>query len=336
MKVLVIGGTQFVGRHTVERLLHLGHEVVLVNRGKSGPDLFPSVRKILCDRSHEDFITLLKKERSFDALIDFCAYYPREVEKLLPILPGLTGHYVQISSVSAYRATEMDSISFIRDDDALSGCTRDEEIDRTNPTYGKRKAKCEQLAMAQSAIGVPVTIFRPSLIYGKYDQTDRFAYWVWRVAQNKPFLIPDDGLCTTQRTYAPDFAEVIISALHSKSALHQAYNFAEVEPMSLRATLQIIGEHLRIDPLKWAVSASSEQLMNMKVKTWSDLPMWLPRTNLLMDTFKIRKDLTPVETNARAAIGAACDAFLSLGKPPKAGLTPEVEHELLEKIQGSR
>lgn len=336
MKVLVIGGTEFVGRHTVEGLLTGGHEVVLLNRGKSAPGLFKGIRHIACDRGNDEIVGLLKRESGFDAVIDFCAYFPRDIEKLLPVLPSLTNHYVQISSVSAYKATEQDSIPFIRDDDPLSDFSKSEEVDQTDATYGKRKAGCDRLAMNQSREGVPVTVFRPSLIYGKYDPTDRFGYWIWKVARKEPFLLPDDGLCITRRTYAPDFSKTILKALNYQKVFHQAYNVAETEPLSLRATLQIIGDQLGTDPFDYAIPAQPDFLTQMDVKPWSDLPMWIPRTNLILDTCKVRRDLEPMETPARQAIQAACNAFLELGRVPKAGISPEREREIIRKIPRRR
>ena len=333
MRILILGGTQFVGRHVVETLIYQGHEVTLVNRGKTAPNLFQSARRIVCDRGQAEFNSALKNETGFDAVVDFCAYYPADVERLLPILPGLTGHYIQISSVSAYSAIESESISFIRDDDPLLECTPEQALDKTDLTYGRRKAKCDRLVLQQSRTGVPTTVFRPSLIYGKYDPTDRFAYWVWRVFSKKPFILPDDGLCITRRTYAPDFAATIIKAIACKSAFHQSYNFAEVEALNLRLTLKTIGDQLGIDPFEFAIPVSSKQLADLKVKSWSDLPMWIPQTNLMMDVFKVRRDLEPTETKARDAIRTASEEFLSLGRPPIAGLSSQAEQEIIDHIR---
>jgi 2'-hydroxyisoflavone reductase len=177
MKILVLGGTQFVGRHLVELLLQGGHDVTLLNRGKTGPELFPSARRLVGDRSDEATLSRLKKESGFDALIDFCALFPRDVEKLLPLLPLLTEHYIQISSVSAYSAMGGgDSVPFIRDEDPLWDCTDAQALDKTDSTFGNRKSLCDRLAMQRC--GVPVTVFLGltrfrghfrSVLYGLHD-----------------------------------------------------------------------------------------------------------------------------------------------------------------------
>lgn len=331
MKILVIGGTSFVGRHTVYQLLEGRHEVHLANRGKTNPTLFGDLRKIVGDRSSNEFLESIRNEKHFDAVIDFCAFYPKDIDSLLPVLSGLTNHYLQISSVSAYKTMQQEPIPFLHEEDPLFECTTEQAGDESMITYGNRKAQCERIALSQSLDSIPTTIFRPSLIYGEYDPTDRFAYWIWRVAQQRPYFLPDDGLCITRRTYAPDFARSIVKALHFKGSYHQAYNIAEAEPLSLRSTLKIIGNYLGVDPFKNAVPISADQLIRLKIKPWSDLPLWIPRTNLQLDTFKARKDFGINETPSDKAIQTACDSFLKLGKPPIAGLRTEVEQELIEK-----
>lgn len=331
MKILVLGGTQFVGRHVVEMLIERGDEVILANRGKTAPELFPDLKKIIGERGSLDFLNRLKQEQ-FDAIVDFCAYFPDDIRKLLPLLSELTNHYVQISSISAYRSTGGESIPYLRDDAPLFDCSAEQAVDTTDSTYGQRKAKCDDLALSQSRTGTPATVFRPSLIYGKYDPTDRFAYWIWRVASKAPFLLPDDGLCITRRTYAPDFATAIVQSLGTKTLFHQAYNFAESEPLSLRATLKIIGDVLGVDPMARAVPVSTKQLRELGVRPWADLPLWIPQTHLIMEGCKIRRHLTLMETKAADAIRAACEAFLSLDRAPKAGLSTQVEAELINKL----
>lgn len=332
MRILIIGGSQFVGRHTVERLLGHAHEVVLLNRGQTRPDLFKSARQIVCDRSSEKLCALLKKESGFDAVIDFCAYHPKDIERLALVLPDLTSHYLQVSSISAYQTSDGESIPCIREEDPLLDCTEEQGVDETSSTYGNRKAGCERAALREGPGGVPVTIFRPSLIYGNYDPTDRFAYWVWRVSRGEPFLLPEDGLGITQRTYAPDFSATIAAAIGQQRAFNKAYNVAESQPLSLRATLAMIGKCLGIDPFQFAVSVSAERLLKLGVKPWSDLPLWIPQTHILVDAGAVRRDLGLVDTPTEEAITETCEAFLEQGRPPNAGLSIEREQELLRGI----
>ncbi|OFZ79395.1 MAG: hypothetical protein A2603_14485 [Bdellovibrionales bacterium RIFOXYD1_FULL_55_31] len=330
MNILVIGGTRFIGRHVVHKLLEAGHTVTLLNRGISNPGLFPNLTTIKADRDSDDIRNVPELRRTWDSVIDLCAYYPKGVDAVLKVLNGCAGRYIQCSSVSAYLATaQEDPTPILHEDDPLRTCSEPEATDTTMSSYGQRKAECERVAMAQHSSGIPVIILRPSLVFGAHDQTDRFAYWIWRAANRSPYILPDEGLTITRRTYAPDLATAFVSAINSHQALGNAYNIAETDPLSFRDTLYHLGNHLGTDSLRFGVSVSSDFLLKNNVAPWSDIPLWIPKTNLLADTYKSRKDLGFVSTPATRALAEAADAFLSEKRTPKAGLSVAREQELL-------
>ena len=197
-------------------------------------------------------------------------------------------------------------------------------------SYGQRKAECERVAMLEHDAGhLPVVILRPCVVFGRWDPTDRMAYWIWRASQNAAFILPEDGLTITRRTYAPDLARAFVQAMTSSNAPGNAYNISETDPLSFRDTLYWLGKHLKTDPLSRGVSMSSEALAAKNVKAWSDLPMWIPKTHLLVDTFKSRAELGFVSTPPAQALAEAADWFLGLQRPPRTGLTTEVEAEII-------
>lgn len=334
MKVLVLGGTQFIGRHLVEMLIAQKHEVTLLNRGKTAPQLFPQLSLIKADRQAEALRDLPSLRQDWDAIIDLCAYYPKEVSMLLEIIKGRAGRYIFCSTISAYAALSLDSPTpLLEETSPLHECTKEQATDTSMLTYGQRKAECERVAFQQHSSGVPTIAIRPSIVYGAHDHTDRFAYWIWRASSDKSFLLPDDGLTITTKTYAPDLASAFVAALTSRSALGNAYNIAETEPMSLRDTLYHIGNHLGKKPLERANSVSSSLLLAEKVKPWADLPLWIPRTHLLIDTHRSRRDLSFVSTPTAKALANATDAFLGENRTPKTGLSQGAEAELINKLK---
>ena len=332
-KILIIGGTQFIGRHVVQTLLDANHSVTLLNRGKTAPNLFPELERIYADRESSEIKHIAQLRQDWDAVIDLCAFYPKDVEIITEILKGRAGRYILCSSLSAYQASAVDGPTPIIDENSpLRTCSDTEAIDRTLASYGQRKAECERVAMIQHNSGVPTIIVRPCVVYGAFDQTDRFAYWIWKASRSEPFILPDDGLTIIRRTYAPDLATAFGATVTSRAALGNAYNIAETDPLSFRDAIYWIGKHLQVSPLDHAVSISSDRLIDAGVKPWVDLPMWLPRANLLVDTFRSRKDLAFVSTPANQAVAEACDAFLAEGREPRTGLSRSVEKEIIEKM----
>jgi 2'-hydroxyisoflavone reductase len=186
VRLLVLGGTRFVGRALVEAALARGHEVTLFNRGVTNPDLFPEVERIRGDRTR-DLSPLAG--RHWDAVVDVAGYFPRVVEASVAALRQSVERYVFISSVSVYADQSVPQY-----EDAPLAVTSDPE-DTSTESYGARKAACER--MVERAFGTRSTVVRPGLIVGPHDSTDRFSYWPKRVARGGRVLAPgapDDPL----------------------------------------------------------------------------------------------------------------------------------------------
>lgn len=333
MKVLVIGGTQFIGRHVVDQLLANGHDVTLFNRGKTGAELFPELNRLKGDREQDNLQEISGLQQNWDAVIDLCAYFPSSLPDLLGRLNGHAGLYVQCSTISVYEASiNIDPSRPLAETSKVFDCSTSEAVDVSMRTYGQRKAECERVAIKQQRGGIPVVIIRPSVVYGEHDHTDRFAYWIWRAAGDRKFILPENGLTTVQKTYAPDLARAFVSALNKPHAIGKAYNIADTFPLSLNTSIKLIGEATGRDSLENAVPVSAKELQRLNVSPWSDLPLWIPSTNFLVDTFLARRDLDFASTLPEVAVKTAAEAFLNLKQKPKAGMSAEAEATLLQKL----
>ncbi|HEY3732605.1 MAG TPA: NAD-dependent epimerase/dehydratase family protein [Streptosporangiaceae bacterium] len=196
MRILVIGGTQFVGRHVVEAALAAGDDLTLFHRGRTNPGLFAEAEHRLGDRDG-DLAALADGE--WHATIDCSAYVPRQVRSLAAMLGGRGGRYVHISSVSAYaEATTYPGMT----EDAPLAVLDDPATEVVNEvTYGGLKALCEQAAQETfgapgrlpDAAGAPVSIVRPTYVAGPFDPTRRFTWWVERIAKGGRVLAPGRG-----------------------------------------------------------------------------------------------------------------------------------------------
>ncbi|MDQ5815049.1 MAG: NAD-dependent epimerase/dehydratase family protein [Actinomycetota bacterium] len=182
MRILVIGGTSFVGRHIVHHAMSDDHEVTLFNRGVTNPDLFRDAERLVGDRDG-DLEPL--RGREWDTVIDVCGYVPRVVKKSVDALLGAVGNYTYVSTISVYADFDRPGL----DESAPVGNLEDPKVETiTAETYGPLKAACEAVV----GEGFPDASFvpRPGYVVGPHDHTDRFTYWVVRAAAGGRMLAP--------------------------------------------------------------------------------------------------------------------------------------------------
>lgn len=207
MHILVIGGTRFVGRHFVAEALDRGHEVTLLHRGRSNPDLFPDSEHLLLDRDGDlDALS----GRAFDATVDVCAYLPRQVRHLAEALGGRGGQHLYVSSVSAYAPANRPG----QDESAPLHPAPDpptETIDEE--TYGPLKAECERVA--GQLYGDALTVVRPSYVIGPHDPTGRFPRWVERIARGGDVLVPGPPEAPFQAVDGRDLGAFMLTLLEN-------------------------------------------------------------------------------------------------------------------------
>jgi 2'-hydroxyisoflavone reductase len=257
MRILVLGGTQFLGRHVVDRALEQGHEVTLFNRGQTRPELFPDVEKLRGDRDG-DLIALAG--RTFDAVVDTSGYVPRIVAQTIDAL-GDVGHYTFVSSISVYEslATPPTTDSPLARLHAPAGDWRE--------AYGELKVLCERVVRARfPAAFVP----RPGLIVGPWDPTGRFTYWPARLAGGGRVLAPLPRDADAQVIDARDLAAWIVRA--AEDGLSGTYN-AIGRPLTRESLIEtcrsVAGAEAEI---VWVDPAF---LIEHGVGEWMELPLWL-------------------------------------------------------------
>lgn len=203
MRVLVLGGTAFVGRAIVDDLLARGHEPTLFTRGKTGADLFPGVPRLTGDRETGEYGDL----SGFEAVVDVSAYVPRHVAQAADAV-GDTGRYLFISTGSVYdRTAAGDGIT--ESSPRLAPYRESEVVD--GDTYGPLKVACED--DVQSRYGDRATIVRPGIVAGPHDPTDRFTYWVRRGTRPGPTAVPGRLDQPVQVVDSRDLARLVVLLL---------------------------------------------------------------------------------------------------------------------------
>jgi len=272
MKILIIGGTKFLGRHLVEAALERNHELTLFNRGTSSTH--PAVESIHGDRRFD----LARLEgRRWDAVIDTCGYLPDVVRESVEVLAGSVDRYVFISSQSAYADVSKRGVT---ESETLATLTGEqlEEAQRIEPygenygkLYGGLKATCEQ--SVTDVMQKRTIIVRPGLIVGPDDPTDRFTYWVVRVAQGGEVLAPANPAKKIQFIDVRDLAEWVVQIIEEKES--GTYN-ATGQPNTISME-DLLTECKKVsDSNAWFTWASEEFLLQKPVMAWSEMPLWLP------------------------------------------------------------
>lgn len=264
MKLLVIGGTRFLGRHLVSEAVAKGHEVTLFNRG-SLPAPNGVAEVILGDRDH-DLENLAGG--SWDAVIDNVAYFPRQVRELAAAVAGRARHYTLVSTVSVY--AEQDKAG-LNEDSALLELADPESEELTNESYGGLKVLCER-ELAASFPGRSL-IVRPGLIAGPHDPTDRFTYWPARISLGGAVLAPVGPAMPLQWIDVRDLATWMLDAAEAGlegtfNAVSQAGRFTIGE--LLDASLAASGSGAEV------VWAPESFLLEQEVRPFADLPLWIP------------------------------------------------------------
>lgn len=213
MRILVVGGTRFVGRHVVEAALARGHEVTVFHRGRTGADLFPDVEHLVGDRDSDLSALADRAEATWHATVDTCAYVPRQVRSLAQVLGDRTDRYLLVSTTSVYDAGR----TVGHDEDAPLATLDDpgtEEV--TADTYGGLKVSCE--LVAQELWGRRLTVVRPTYVVGPHDYTHRFTYWVERMARGGEVLAPEPRGMGLQVIDVRDLADWVVRLLEDDVA----------------------------------------------------------------------------------------------------------------------
>lgn len=266
MRILIIGGTRFLGRHLVEVALERSHDVTLFNRGKTNPDLFLRLETILDDREKD--INKLEG-RIWDAVIDTSGYFPRIVRLSAEVLQATVTRYVFISTISVYENFRRAGI----DESYPVGKIEDETVEEiTGETYGPLKALCEETV--RDVFGLEQSlIVRPGLIVGPHDPTDRFTYWPVRVARGGDVLAPQKPEAAIQIIDVRDLSEFIIRLIEEHAS--GTYNATGPDyDLTLGKLLEVSKQVSGSDAnFKWA---SVDFLNQNKVEAWSDMPVWIP------------------------------------------------------------
>jgi 2'-hydroxyisoflavone reductase len=319
VKLLLIGGPRFLGRAIADAALAGGHELTFFNRGRTNPELYPEIERIVGDRTSD--VSALTEQR-WDAVIDTCGYLPDVVRASAEALAD-AGAYCFVSSVSVYAdqsvpPTEESAVA------TLGELPADEVTDES---YGALKALCEE--EVRRVFGDRALVVRPGLIVGPHDPTGRFTYWPHRIAQGGEVLAPGAPEDPLQFVDVRDLAEWTVE--RTAAGTGGTFNVTGLTlPFSalLEECRRLTGSDARFTWVAsdWLLAAGVEEWMG--VPLWIASPGWEAANKVVIDR-ALDTGLTfrPLAEIVRGALEHATTT-------EAAGLTPEREAELLAEWHG--
>jgi 2'-hydroxyisoflavone reductase len=264
---------------------------------------------------------------------DLSCYHPNHLERLLGVLKGKVGRYVFVSSISAFDLDNVMQQGKVIDESVLTfPCTEEQKQDPNILTaYGEKKAESERILLAND--WMDTIIFRPSVIYGKYDPSDRMYYWLRKVKTQNKILVPESGERLMANTYVEDLARAMVAAADVKEHSH-IYNAGTHSPVSLKSILDISSGILGRSP-KY-VNASAEFLVENNVGEWQDMPLWIKGGDMRLDTTKIFSDFSWNKLTLEESLRRSIAYYDTLDwREGKYGMPVAREQELMAKLSGA-
>lgn len=248
VRALILGGSVFVGRRLVERLVADGADVTVLNRGRTGTDLPQTVNHLVADRTDPAAMRAVLHGATWDAVFDVSGFVMAaggsDIDGLLDLLDGNVGRYVFVSSVMAYEPS-------------LAGLAPWTEDMPTAPaddgdgarSYGGFKAHAEARMLARhEECGFPVSIVRPAAIYGPHNNIhDMESAMFLRLLQQRPILLPHAGLVTGSYGHVDDLCSAMVAVVGAPTAVGEIFNIT-AEAVTTRRYVQTLAEIVGVNP----------------------------------------------------------------------------------------
>jgi 2'-hydroxyisoflavone reductase len=281
LKLLILGGTGFLGPQIINHARARGHDIAMFNRGQTDPDLFPGVEHLVGDR-YTDLSALeqlVKDGRHFDAVIDTFTYVPKTVTDAMDILKPIMDQFIVISTTNVYADR---SYVGMKEDGPKSECS--DEIAAGIHThrevgihYGPMKYRVERAAEAN--FPGKVTNLRPGLIVGPRDTTGRYSYWPIRASEGGTMIAPGSGDDYLQYIDVRDLGEFVITCAEKKNM----GDYTCLSPMGERTAKDMVDSAVRVAKKRTGTSATpewidTEFLGEQGVQPWQHMPVWVPNS----------------------------------------------------------
>lgn len=293
MNVLLIGGTGFISSRLVGLLLDKGHHVTIFTRGKTRSRLPESDRLEYRHGDRREAASLRKAAsgRTYDAVYDMVAYAPSDTLAAIEAFRGRTGRFIHCSTISVYMISSQVRNPVTENQDTLPLM----QYDPRNPfgmDYGIEKRRCEDLLWkAHDEKAFPVTVLRPTFVSGPHDPTLRDFFWIERILDGQPLLVPGSGDFAFQQVFVDDAAHAFASVLQHPDSAGQAYNVAAEEIMTLNEYLHALSRLLERTPECIHVDQQVFDVLPFSTSLSGDVFPFNTRRTAIFSLEKIKQDL---------------------------------------------
>lgn len=321
MHALILGGTQFIGRHIVLELVRGGHSVTVLNRGITADELPPEVERLRGDRDLGPVGVAALRGRRFDACVDLSGYTAVHVRASLDALRGRVARHVFVSAVAVYRVPGEGPV----DESArLVDAAPEDVTEVVGDMYGRLKVTCERIVA--EALGARATILRPQIVVGPFDPTSRLTYWLGRARDPATMLAPGDGTDHLQVVDVHDVARFAARVLErdlagtynlSGERLSWSRFFAMLGPLSVCWVPSTILEEARLDSMDLALYRAAGSLRSSLMHVSNARAVSAGLT------------VTPLENTLERV-----RAWMDESYPDTGALNPDVEQRLIRLAQG--
>ena len=244
MKILVFGGTGFISGALVRHLLRKGHQVSVLTRGREPLEsaVENKVEHLTADRSNAPSLRQALGQRMFDAVYDIIAYLPEQSRSAVELFKGRVGRFIHCSTISVYMVSDRVQCPATEDQDDLP-LMKFWDRNPFGMQYGIDKRACERVLWdAHHDTQFPVSMLRPTFVSGPADPARRDWFWIERVLDGQPLLVPGSGDCAFQQVYIEDVAAAFAALVEHESTVGKVYNVAAEEIFSLNEYLRLLGE----------------------------------------------------------------------------------------------
>ncbi len=257
MRVLVLGGTRFIGLRLVWLLSELGHDVTVLNRGQTEAVLPDKVTRIICDRADTHQIQSLLRDSYFDVAFDISSYTTETLKPVVEVLKDRVGHFVFCSTTLVYPPADIIPIreSFPR------------HIGGNVSKYSSDKIECENFLFESFEKDLfPATILRPPYVYGPYNHIKEreFSYFA-RVTRKRKVIVPGDGLTFIHPIHVDDLASAFVSVSGKQETFGEAYTICSPDAVTINGYVRVISEIVGFDSEIVNIDANIYKSLNLKV-----------------------------------------------------------------------